>query len=1071
MSGSSTPDTVVGIGASAGGLDALKRLLPALPDVTGIAYVVVVHLSPEHESHLAELLQPHCRLPVTQVQHTVDLQADHVYVIPPGCYLEAAEGVLQLVTGVDGGRLRAPIDHFLHTLGAVHDGRSVAVVLTGTGSDGTLGLGAVQSCGGVTIVQEPAEAEFDGMPRTAISAGAADQVLRLEQIAPAIEALHRSHPRLRTDEAEEPEQELLARVLLHVSTRTGQDLQGYKPATILRRIGRRMQLRQIVEPEAYLDVLRQDEHEVEQLFQDLLISVTRFFRDPEVFEALARDVLPDVVASKPPDRAVRAWSAGCATGEEAYSLAMVLVEALDGLARPPGVQVFATDLSPQVLQRAREGSYPDTIEDHVSAERLRRFFVRQDGTYRVGRSLREMVVFAPHNLLQDPPFSHVDIVLCRNLLIYLQPPSQRRAIEVFHYALEPGGHLVLGPAETVDGTDLFLPVDVGSRTYRRRQRAAMEPGVLAIAPTDARPPARPGTPMTTRIDRSFGALHEQVVERYAPPSVLCSLDGTVLHSSATAGRYLVHPGGDPTSDLLSLARLELRPDLRSGLQSARDLGRPTRSRPVHLTIDGAGTTVVVRVHPTAPDDDGARLLLVIFDEIQPEVDDVDHEVPADHVTVQFLERELTATRRRLRSVIEEYEAAQEEMRASNEEMQSTNEELRSTLEELETSKEELQSMNEELITLNQENRHKVDELGQLSSDLQNLLISTDIATLFLDRSFRILRFTPRVTEVFNVRLTDRGRPLSDLTHRLGSEDLVDDAEQVLARLVPVEREVESDDGRWFLTRVVPYRTADDRIEGVVVTFIDITKRRQAEIELRELNEQLEQRVAQQTHDVRTLASNLSMAEHDVRRRISQLLHDDLQQRLHALQMRTGLAAEHAERGDVDGAARLIAEVEAGIAEAIDVTRGLSVDLSPPILATEGLEQALGWLANQMREMHGLQVDVGADAVPVLTDDLRVFLFQVVRELLFNVVKHARVDRAEVRVESRPDQVTVVVSDSGRGFDVGAVLSDGARAGHLGLPGVRERLSLLGGRLEVDSGRGRGTRMRVVLPLGGEEKPT
>lgn len=1064
----SAPETVVGIGASAGGVAALQALFAGLPATSGIAYVVVIHLREDHDSRLAEILQRSSRLPVVQVTEPVRIAADCVYVIPPGWDIEAVDGALRLVEVTEGSR-RAPIDHFFRSLGQATEGQSVAVVLSGTGSDGSLGLDAVKAAGGLAIVQDPADAEFDGMPSSAIATGLADRVLTLEQIPSAIVAHHQTRPRV--DVTTRPDgggSALVAKALTHVRTQLGHDLQGFKPATVLRRIRRRMHLQHIEEAEDYLEVLRRSRPEVEALLDDLLIGVTSFFRDPDVFEHLDQHLLPEILEGKDVDDSLRIWSVGCATGEEAYSLAMLVHEHVARSRRSPTVQIFATDLSARSLRRARDGVYPRTIEDAVSAERLRRYFVAEQEAYRVSKLLREMVVFAPHDLLRDPPFSRLDLVVCRNLLIYLKSDVQRDVIELFHYALDPGGHLLLGTSETVDRLGRFDLVDKRACLYRRRDVPTGEPRLpvfgLRVPPPE---PVEPGGD-AGQADRTYGSIHASVVERYAPPSLLVGDDHAVVHYSASVGRYLVHPGGVPTTDVVRLVRPELRRELRSCLYLARDRQRPTRSKPVRTRLDGDEVSIMVRVHPTGSDDGAAGLYLVIFDEVEPVLAPAETGATTADVTVQELEAELDVTRQRLQAVIEEFERSQEEMRASNEEMQSANEELRSTMEELETSREELQSMNEELITLNQENRHKVEELRQLSDDLQNLLASTDIATLFLDRELRIMRFTPRVGEVFNVRLSDRGRPVADLTHRLRYDELLGDAEQVLARLAPVEREVERDDGRWYLARLVPYRTTDDRIDGVVLTLVDITGRRDAEFELLRLNEQLEQRVRAQTAEVRTLASNLSMAEHDVRRRISQLLHDDLQQRLHAVHMRVGLAHEAVDAGDTAAALAALDAVSAALAEAVAVLRSLSIDLSPPILATEGLEQALGWLAAQMAEMHGLRVDISSSDVPDLPGDIRVFLFHMVRELLFNVVKHAGTDRAAVRLARVDDELIITVSDDGRGFDPAAASAVGPTPGHLGLAGVRERLALLGGDLHIETAAGRGSKFRMILPLGGEQ---
>jgi two-component system, chemotaxis family, CheB/CheR fusion protein len=849
--------TVVGIGASAGGLAALKQLLAAVPPDSGMAWVVVVHLSPEHESHLAELLQPHVALPVEQVTDTVELHPNRVYVIPPNANLNAIDSHLRL-SELEGQPVkRATVDHFFRTLSKTHSGDAIGVVLTGTGSDGSLGLKEITRKGGLAIVQDPEEAEYDGMPRSAIATGLVDLVLPLAEIPAAVLDYARTQPDvLVPEDGEDLEGDghrLVETILTHLRVRTARDFSRYKRSTIMRRIVRRMQIQQIQELEGYLAVLRENGKEVEALADDLLINVTSFFRDAEVFRMVEELVVPQLFEGKGPDDEVRIWSAGCATGEEAYSLAMLLLEEADRREDAPHLQIFASDLHEASIVKAREGFYPGDIKADVTPERLARFFHKQDGGYRIRSEVRDVVVFSPHNLLGDPPFSRLDLVSCRNLLIYLESDVQQQVLALFHYALNPGGFLLLGSSERA-GHDLFRAEDKERAIYRRRDVPAPELR-LPVFPLTRRRVAGPVGPGPQRrpARSSYGSLHQSMVERYASPSLLLTPEDQVVHLSEHAGRYLVLPGGEPTTSVAELVRPELRSELQAALQQVRYEKEPLRTRRVDIDLDGTPRSVVLDVRPSSEGDD-AGYVLVLFDEGPPtagsdgsravrtaaahagaEPAGADEAAVAEQAAtsrnperVDELEAELRVVRERLQAVIQRYEGNRQEMNAANEELQSANEELRSAMEELETGKEELQSMNEELQTVNQENRHKVEELSQLSSDLQNLLTSTDIATLFLDRQFRILRFTPRVEELFHMRPIDRGRPLSDLRHRLGYDELVDDARRVLERLVPIEREAQDEEGRWYLTKILPYRTVDDRIEGVVLTFVDITHRKQAE---------------------------------------------------------------------------------------------------------------------------------------------------------------------------------------------------------------------------------------------------
>lgn len=829
----SEPETmVVGIGASAGGLAALKIFLETIPVDSGLAFVVVVHLSPEHESGLAELLQPCARVPVQQVTGTVALEPNRVYVIPPNRNLETIDSHLRLSALEVQRTDRAPIDHFFRTLARTHDGNSAAVILTGMGSDGTLGIAEIKGRGGLTIVQEPSEAEYDAMPQSALSSGIIDLVLPLRQIVESIVRFANTRPRVAIPmSSEEPADEggaFLSRLFARVRIATGRDFSHYKRSTIMRRIRRRMQIAQIEELDEYLAKLCESD-EARALGDDFLITVTSFFRDPEVFERLANVVIPAVFDGRDAGDAVRVWSVGCATGEEAYSLTMLLMEEAARRMSPPEIQVFASDLHEHSLRRAREGWYPGDIEVDISKERLQRFFVREEGAYRVRKEVRDLIVFAPHSLLSDPPFSKLDLVVCRNLLIYLQRSIQPDIIDVFHYALNPDGWLVLGTAESVDSPGLFHMDSKPHSFYRKRNVPPPEPRLPVFPFTRGRSQHLLETPSPTTDLISYARMHQQMLEAYAPASILVSPDQKVVYFSRRAGRYIVHPGGTPTTNIFRLVRDELQIELRATMHSAKEIGGELRSKPVVMSFDGTPSEVEIVVRP-GPKAEGDGFILVVFEERAWETDERIARAPVERRPDgdPRVENELDLTRQRLQSVIEEYETSQEEMRASNEELQSTNEELRSTMEELETSKEELQSINEELQTVNQENRHKVVELSQLSNDLQSLMAATHIATLFLDRQLRIMRYTPQVAELFSLRAVDRGRPLSDLTHHLTYEALLPDAKSVLESLIPVEREVRDDAGRWFLCRMRPYRTAEDRIEGVVLTFVEITQRKKSE---------------------------------------------------------------------------------------------------------------------------------------------------------------------------------------------------------------------------------------------------
>ena len=830
------PDApIVGIGASAGGLDALKQFFSCTPRDSGLAYVVVVHLMPEQPSMLVDLLQPFVGMPVQQVTGDLLVEPDNVYVISPGRNLSTIDSHLRVSDIESQRRHRAPIDHFFDTLARTHGEQAVGVILSGTGADGSVGVSMIKEHGGLTIAQEPTDAEFDGMPQSAIATGLIDLVLPVREMPAHILRFMNTRPLIElaedVKEQSQSDRQALQQIFGQVRARAGQDFSRYKQSTVLRRIRRRMQLHHKERLSDYLELMRRDPGEAHLLAEELLITVTQFFRDSDAFNYLDKEAIPLLFQGKDKNDRVRVWSVGCATGEEAYSLAMLLLEKSGRQEQGPEIEIFASDLHEGSLARAREGVYPDTIEAYVSPQRLRRFFSKEDGVYRVRKEVREVVVFAAHNLLKDPPFSRLDLVACRNLLIYLQRDTQDKVIGLFHYALKPGGLLWLGPAETVDRTGLFQPENKRLSLYRRRNVPPPEPA-LPVFPDTRRTGgwnnagAGPYEPAP-----SYGALHQRMVERWALPSVLVDQDHRIVHSSEHAGRYLHVPGGEPSANVFKLVREELRVELRAALHAAVERGAPVRTDPVAIVLDGEPRQIVLHVRPSQDGELGG-LSLIIFDEM----DGGNTAVPQAG-TVNCADRsELDRTKERLRAVIEQYETSQEEMRAANEELQSANEELRSTMEELETSKEELQSMNEELQTVNQENRHKVEELSQLTADLNNLMAATDIATLFLDRDLRILRVTPQAGKLFQIRARDRGRPLTELRRLVAYEQLEEDARGVFETLSLVQREVQCEDGAWYLARVLPYRSAADQIQGVVITLIEITQLKQAELALRDSEE-------------------------------------------------------------------------------------------------------------------------------------------------------------------------------------------------------------------------------------------
>ena len=825
---------VAGLGASAGGVDALEAFFAGLPEIDGVAFVVVLHLAPDEESRLADVLQRGLPLPVTQVTEAVTIQPGHVYVIPPNKNLLAAGGRLVLEPIEEERVRRRPIDHFFRTLAKAYGERAVGVVLSGTGANGTVGVRAVKEAGGMILAQDPTEAAFDEMPRTAIASGVVDAVGPAGALAAEVAAyahrLRRAHLPDAPEDLPEDSVKDLQGVLAQLRARTGHDFAHYKRATVLRRLDRRLHVTGAETLGAYLGHLREDAAEAEALLADLLISVTNFFRDPAAF-AVLEGAIPRLFDGKGRDAEVRVWVPGCATGEEAYSVAMLLLEHAATLAEQPRIQVFATDLSAEAIQTARAGLYPESIEADVSPERLRRFFTHENGRYRVGEPLREAVLFAPHSLLVDPPFSRVDLVTCRNLLIYFQRELQQQALALFHYALRPGGLLFLGTSESPNvGPHLYGSVDKKARLFVRRDVETPPPTLPRVPRVLYSPPAsgngpvpRPPSLVPEREPDDVERAHRALREETAPPSVLVADSGDVAHVSEGAAPFLQFAAGTPSRALVKVLRPELRAVAQTALFQARREGRPAASGPVSLDLGGEARAVAVRARPTP---DGA-LVQVVFDVLPVAATALTPAEDADGVLAEALRQ----TQEQLQVSVEEFETSREELRAQNEELQSINEELRSTAEELETSKEEAQSMAEELRTVNDELKAKVDETARAKGDLENLITSTEIATLFLDRALRIQRFTPPVRDLFHVRATDAGRPIGDLAQRFGGARIVEDAEAVLARLEVKEREVEGQNGRWYLVHTRPYRSVQDPIDGVVVTFVDITRRKADEAAL------------------------------------------------------------------------------------------------------------------------------------------------------------------------------------------------------------------------------------------------
>ncbi|HEX2223882.1 MAG TPA: chemotaxis protein CheB, partial [Thermoanaerobaculia bacterium] len=827
------------MGASAGGLDDFRTFFARMPADSGMAFVLVQHLSPHHETLMPELLAKETSMPVQLAADDTVLERDHVYVTPPNTMLTIEDCVLRVSQPSRTYGRRTPIDSFLRSLAEDQGDEAVAVILSGHGTDGALGIRAVKEQGGLVLVRSPQSTKFEGMPQSAIATGLVDRVLEVEDLPAAL--LEHRGSYTSPDGFREEIGEHLGRICSILRRKTGHDFSRYKQSTLVRRLRRRVHELRAESVAAYLERLRQEPKEVDQLFQDLLIGVTHFFRDPEAFEVLARKVVPRLF-DRDPDEPVRVWVAGCATGEEAYSLAMLLREHASRLDSPSPIQIFATDIDEQALEAARLALYPESIAAQISPERLERFFVRHGNMYQVAKEVREICLFSTHNLITDPPFSRLDLLSCRNLLIYHQSELQKRLVPLCHYALRSGGFLFLGPSESVAShPELFRPVDKKYRVYQRREAVIRPPVSFTLVgrsrfASRIAVDERRGTPEEKDLARTSERI---LLERYAPACVVVNDGGDIVYFSPRTGRYLEPSAGRPSLNVLDMARKGLKLDLRTALHKAANTRAPVVQEDVRFEVDGQALRLDLNVRPMPELGEDAGLFMVVFQE-QPlsrtlRADAAGAGAGADAVSeaqgeiIRRLEIDLRSTKDHLQATLEELESSNEELVSSNEELLSINEELQSANEELQTSKEELQSVNEELETVNTELKKKIEELDRAHSDLQNLFESTRIATIFVDRELRIKRFTPAATEVFRLIGGDLGRPITDIAPRFedgfadGEGDLVGAIKEVMRTLAPRERQVRlTAEQAWYQLRILPYRTMDDVIDGVVLTFFNVT---------------------------------------------------------------------------------------------------------------------------------------------------------------------------------------------------------------------------------------------------------
>ena len=830
---------IVSIGASAGGLEAFEAFFRSCPAETGMAFVLIPHLDPSHQSLLTEILQRCTTMTVIEAIDQTAVAPNHVYIIPPNREMAILNGVLQVTEPTQARGQRMPIDAFLRSLADDQAEHAIGIILSGTATDGTLGLRAILGAGGVCMVQEPCTAKYDGMPQSAIGAGYATHILPVEKMpAMLIELARQSIFRQKVPRLTAVTDMLsLAQVLLQIRTSTGHDFSLYKKSTIGRRIERRMAFHNIETMAVYVRFLKQNPGEVQTLFKELLINVTSFFRDPEAFVALKQEVLTQLLADKPDDYVFRIWVAGCASGEEAYSIAILLREIMDETHRDFRVQIYATDLDNEAIETARTGRYPPNIAADVTPERLRRYFTKDDSVYKVKKDIRAMVVFAVQSVIKDPPFTKLDLLSCRNLMIYLEQEQQNRLIPNFHYALKPGGILFLSSSESITShPTLFKIINRKWKIYRVNP-TSIAPSIPLFERSSIMSKFSKTPPTAISSKTKTGGVAELsnrlLLQSYAPTSVTTDTSGNILYVHGDTSRYLRSPSGPITTNVVDMARDGLQLDLRAALNTAA-AGLATLNREVSVTTENIIVTVSFSVR-ILPVQNGQNLLLISFLDVPEPVRPVARRgrgksdmTQSSAGRIEHMERELAYAKENLQATIEEQQATNEELQSANEEMQSTNEELQSANEELETSKEELQSLNEETITVNAELNAKIEQLSGMQNDLKNLLDNVNTGTLFLDHALIIRRYTREAVAAYRLVTSDVGRPLGDIKSNLEGEELLSELQSVLDTLVPFEREVRTLNGAWLLARMQPYRTLDNVIEGVVLTFTNISEIHEAE---------------------------------------------------------------------------------------------------------------------------------------------------------------------------------------------------------------------------------------------------
>jgi len=1066
------PFMVVGIGASAGGLEACRELIDTLPPDHGMAFIVVQHLEPTHKSMMADLLAPHTSMPVQEAIDGMPVEPDHLYIIPPGANLSVKKGLLRLSTPRTSHGVRLPFDFFLKSLASEYGALAACVILSGTGADGSIGLKAVREKSGLVIAQDPDEAAYEGMPNNAIATGDVEFVLQVEGIAEELCKHQAQLARGNIDTTSPPQEnapDWLPDFVELLRTRTLYDFTLYKPGTLRRRIERRQAMTSMrrADKSAYLEVLRQNNDELVLLAKDLLINVTKFFRDSAVFRLLADKIIPGLILNHPADQPLRVWIAGCSTGEETYSLAILFREVLTKARRDIKLQFFASDVDPDAIEKAREGFYPKSIEADVTAARLERYFSKDDHGYRISPDIRAIVVFTVQDVLADPPFSRIDLISCRNLLIYLRPEAQTKVISIFHFALRERGILLLGSSETAGSVDgRFEMISKSERIYRHIGRSRIAGiGLPAAGADSARMPLRPGqSPAASRQTVIAELCRRLVMESYAPAAVLINRRHECLYLLGPTDRYLRVPSGQPTHDLLAMTPDLIRSKMRAVIQQVCQENVPGAVTGSRMTENDGIASFTIAVRPVLSE--GEELLLVCFvDEPKREQKAARLGIPEDMPRIAELEHELDATKSELQSAIRNLEVSGEVQRAVNEEALSVNEEYQSTNEELLTSKEELQSLNEELTALNSQLQETLERQRTTSNDLQNVLYSTDVATLFLDTHLNIRFFTPATKVLFSVIPSDIGRPLSDLTSLAADAALLSDARSVLQTLTSIEREIETQNGVCFIRRILPYRTHDNGVEGVVITFTDYTQ-------LKHIAKALE--AAKQQAVLANIAKSrfLAAASHDLR------------QPLQTLKLLQASLARMVEGSKGQNLVTRLGETLSSMAGMLNTLLDIN-QIEAGIVRAEVVDFPLNDLLSRLRneftyhaQANGLRLSVVPCHLSIRSDPH--LLEQMLRNLIANALKYTAHGKVLIGCRRHKHVLSIEIWDTGIGiaeeelqaiFEEYHQLDNAARERSrglgLGLSIVQRLANLLGHRIRVRSYPNRGSVfwVEVALPSG------